>query len=718
MAAGSAAGGVRLTVSGGGFQADPALMRVTLHTNGGVADVANCTLSASGHGELECITGLMAVPHSHAGSQTTVRVATLESHGVSEVASATAVDGYRLLEKAETGELTALDVSEGSAAGGTPVCVSGTNLDASATVAIGGVLCSTTSQTASQICCTTSAADAGPAAVAVHTPQLGYAMTADSMPMFTYFNPPLVRSIHPTSGHAGMPIALTMDSPPDGTATPEVTIGGQACSCAATPNAGDGNVSLACVAASAPPGMHPIRVLLPGFGYAAVPPSLTFQSVIAITAISPAAGSAGGGSLLTVSGGGFEHIAGQNSSNSSAQLSVALGERQCVVESHSPTAITCRVPPVVETNAALEAWVNAFYPLPPSPPPPSFPPLPPSPPPQAPPPPSAPPSQPPPPTPPSPPPPSPITPPSPPPPPLPPPLSPPPPSLPPAPVLPAVSASMPSTWGNNEGKYGAAKCIDGLTDTCDSCMCHTASSSKNQNAWLSIELASEAGVTMVVIHNNDNGFYSHQIWVGAAPGQRTAPAVMCSEGWGEGTTLTHVCPSPLQGTYVTMFVPGTNGYINIVEMTAFGFPPPPSAPLPPSTPPPSFSGSQLACLECQQQGEGFCRELGICEQKSLTPCSSGVGASEARRTHPIPSDGRLPLCQAHTCARCRAAVHCAQRGRLRPPCELQPGRPRLRLRERRGRAVQPAAFAAAAAVAAQPAVAAKATSATTPHAAA
>ena len=85
--------------------------------------------------DLMALKAPMAAPHSHAGSQTTVRVATLVSHGGSEVASTTAVDSYRLLEVAETGELTALDVSEGSAAGGTPVCVSGTNLDASATVA-------------------------------------------------------------------------------------------------------------------------------------------------------------------------------------------------------------------------------------------------------------------------------------------------------------------------------------------------------------------------------------------------------------------------------------------------------------------------------------------------------------------------------------------------------------------------------------------------------
>lgn len=670
-AAGSAAGGVRLTISGTGFQADPSLMRVNLHTSGGVADVADCTVVASGQGKLECITGPMAAPLAHAGSRATVRVATLGSHGGSEVASTTSVDEYRLLDTEETGVLTALDVSRGSTGGGTSVCISGTNLDATATVVIGGASCSTTSQTAEQMCCTTtSAAAAGPAAVAVHAPQIGDAITAKSMPMFTFVNPPLLQSIHPTAGHAGIPFSLTMDSPPDGTATPEVTIGGHVCSCAAASDVGDGNVSMACVAASVPPGLHPIQVLWPGFGYAAMPPSLTFESVIAITAISPAAGSAGGGSLLTVSGVGFEHIApGQDSS----ALSVALGDRQCVVESHTPTAVTCRVPPVVETNADLEGWVNAFYPLPPSPPPPSSPPLPPAPPPRAPPSPSPPPSQPPPSTPPSPPPqapPPPITPPSTPPPPSSPPLSPPPPAPPPAPMLPAVSASMPSTWGNNELKYGAAKCIDGRTTGNHDLMCHTASSSKG-NAWLSIELASEAGVTMVSVtrgtsRSNDRPWSLHEIWVGTAPGQKASPAVLCGKmttAPEDGATFFHICPSPLRGTHVTMYVL-PNGYVNIVEMTAFGFPPPPSPPAaPPRAPPSPGHPLQRACLDCQQQGNGFCRERGICEPKSLTPCSAGVGASEVRRSHPTTILISSGPCAIPTRVRsCGIAVHRAERG--------------------------------------------------------
>ena len=47
---------------------------------------------------------------------------------------------------------------------------------------------------------------------------------------------------------------------------------------------------------------------LPRLGWAAVGANLTFQYIVAITSVTPALGSAGGGTTITVSGHGFEYL--------------------------------------------------------------------------------------------------------------------------------------------------------------------------------------------------------------------------------------------------------------------------------------------------------------------------------------------------------------------------------------------------------------------------
>ena len=143
---------------------------------------------------------------------------------------------------------------------------------------------------------------------------------------------------------------------------------------------------------------------------------------------------------------------------------------------------------------------------------------------------------------------------------------------------------------------------------------------------------------MVDIYNYRAGhqqrrLHYHQVWVGTAPGQVNAPAVLCSELTAPMDTeyliLTHTCGSPLPGTHVTVLLPGTDRVISLSEVKVFGLPAPPASPphlRPPPIAPPS--AGTLACMACQGQNKGFCTELGTCEQKSITPCRDGAGASE------------------------------------------------------------------------------------------
>jgi hypothetical protein len=306
---GSAAGGVRLTIYGTGFNPAPVLMKVTLHATGG--DIANCTIVASGQGSLECITGPTSSPLSDAGSDATIRVATLTTIGGSEHASVAVVDGYRLLAQSETLTLIGLDATNGSTAGGHQICISGTNLEGAVvapTVMLDSSPCMRVNakRSATQICCTTSARSAGTVTIVVSTPQLGNALTMSTLPTYTYAAAPIARSIQPAFGYAGVSINITMDSPVSGYPTPVVAIGGHVCTSVIAVDSGDGSTTLTCTAGSAPPGIHPVHVSVPSFGAATVPKFLTFESMIVITSLTPTEGSVGGGTLLTVSGVGFE----------------------------------------------------------------------------------------------------------------------------------------------------------------------------------------------------------------------------------------------------------------------------------------------------------------------------------------------------------------------------------------------------------------------------
>ena len=259
--AGTAAGGVRLTIHGGGFDADAARMKVTLRQAGGATDLAACNVESSESGAIVCVTAATAAPLTHAGLDTTVRVATLDASGA-EGSVATLASGFQLLASGASMTMTALDVTSGSTAGGQMICISGTNLDAytaydsvKPAVTIGGsAVCDTANatSTATQLCCETGAAAVGASlAVAVHHPRHGFALSANTMPSFSYVAALELHSIDPPHGYAGATLALLMDRIAT-SVTPVVTLGSEPCTVASVVDAANSMSTVTCTVTSTP----------------------------------------------------------------------------------------------------------------------------------------------------------------------------------------------------------------------------------------------------------------------------------------------------------------------------------------------------------------------------------------------------------------------------------------------------------------------------------
>ena len=368
--AGSAQGGLRLTITGSGFAADAARMKVGLRASGASTDLAGCEIATVAPGTVECITEATAAPTTDAGTTLSVRVATLGADG-SEHETATVVNGYVLLSESGSMTLTGLDQTQGYASGGQMLCLTGTGFDTSGsgsvkptTVQVGSAQCATVDaqSTDTKLCCRTSpAATAGSVTVTVHAAHMGYAIVKPSMPSFAIVPAPTVYSIDPPSGFAGASVTVTMDRAPNG-GTPVVMLRGAACASVVAADLPDDRMNVSCSVPDAVPGTGPVSVHLPDRGDAVLPASLTFGVYIAVTGVSPATGSAGGGTLLTVSGGGFGHLNASDGTTSADAITIS--GKPCALLSRTATELVCQTPPVVPTAADLATWLGTFSPLP------------------------------------------------------------------------------------------------------------------------------------------------------------------------------------------------------------------------------------------------------------------------------------------------------------------------------------------------------------------
>lgn len=167
---GSAAGGVRLMLTGTGFSSDITKMQVDIMSSATV--LAPCTVTYSTMGSIECLTSAAAAPLAAAGSTLDVRVSAL---GASNSVLSTSIkpQSYSLYSVANSVVIQSFPYSSGSTQGGLELCIVATNLNSylgaptsalnatqpAPTVLLGTARCVTTnaSWTSTQLCCTTSA---------------------------------------------------------------------------------------------------------------------------------------------------------------------------------------------------------------------------------------------------------------------------------------------------------------------------------------------------------------------------------------------------------------------------------------------------------------------------------------------------------------------------------------------------------------------------------
>ena len=404
-ATGSAAGGVELVLTGDGFDDQASRMQVTIMADGSSSALATCEVqsSSTSQGQLACRTLTASAPLTAAGTTCSLKVENKDADD-NVVGAATLTSSLILDAASDSVTLESLTPDAGSTEGGLELCIGGTNLDLGMdqppTVLVGGAPCDTASLTwsATQLCCTTSSRAAGAVDVSVLGPS-GYALAASSLPQFTYTTPPVMDSITPAATHAGGRLTIELSAQPS--ATPVVMIGSVACEGVTL-----SDTTVECTAPKAPPGNVSVTINVPAFGL--LSGSLFFEQQIGITAVSPSVGSAGGGNVLTIAGAGFEFLgeppqavgaggflgsgggcleidaangacASTEAQTTAAEVNylITIGGKECAVVTLNSTEITCIVPPVVPETTDLQAWVNTFYPTPPSLPPPSPPPEPP-----------------------------------------------------------------------------------------------------------------------------------------------------------------------------------------------------------------------------------------------------------------------------------------------------------------------------------------------------
>jgi hypothetical protein len=171
---GSTAGGTAVTIAGANFAVGATV------TFGGVA-ATDVTVTAS---------SITATTPAHAAGAVSVVVTNPGG------AEATLNNGFTYLGPPPT--ITSLSPTSGSASGGTPVTISGSNFVSGATVTFGGTAATVTSITATTIAVTTPAHAAGTVSVVVTNPDGQSATLTNS---FTYNAPgPTIKTVSPTSG--------------------------------------------------------------------------------------------------------------------------------------------------------------------------------------------------------------------------------------------------------------------------------------------------------------------------------------------------------------------------------------------------------------------------------------------------------------------------------------------------------------------------------------
>ncbi len=314
--AGALAGGTNVTVTGTGF-----LLGATI-TIGGVSCGSLVVSSAT---TILCTTG------AHSAATLDVVITNTDTQTV------TLTNGYTY--EAAPNVISVAPVI-GNTTGSTALTINGTGFLSGLAVLVGGVTCTTTSVTGTQIFCNTGAHGAGVVDVTVTNTDTQFSTLSAS---YTYDVGPVLTSIVPTAGPLNGTNTLTLTGT-EFTAGSAVSVGGNACTGVSVVNA----TTITCTLASHAAGTVSVTVTALDGIASTLTNSYTYQPAPTLSTIGPTGGALAGGTAVTLTGTGF--VTG---------ALVTIGGTACAsIVVVSGTSITCTTPSgsagaanVVVTNA-------------------------------------------------------------------------------------------------------------------------------------------------------------------------------------------------------------------------------------------------------------------------------------------------------------------------------------------------------------------------------
>ena len=216
--------------------------------------------------------------------------------------------------------------SQGSIHGGQTVVIAGNGFSGSLTdtsVAVGTESCQVTDVTAASVTCITPAGADGSVDFVVTSG--GVEFPAVSFTYDTAASSPAVTTVTPASGTGAQ--SLTIDGGNFGS-SPVVTVGDTECAVTASTSA-----TISCDLPAVAGGDYDVVVLATEFGLSNS--DVTYESELTASSMAPLTGSFGGGSLLTITGTGFD---------TETNPTVTVCSADCTVESVTDTEIQCRAP--------------------------------------------------------------------------------------------------------------------------------------------------------------------------------------------------------------------------------------------------------------------------------------------------------------------------------------------------------------------------------------
>ena len=257
-------------------------------------------------------------------------------------------------------QLTTVSPSEGSVAGGTLLTLSGRGFSSESSevsVSIGGSVCTVLTASYSTLTCATSPGTEGTHTVLVTSHGVQFPTQSYTYSMAAT---PLVASIFPTSGQAGLMVTLSGSNLQGSlSSSPSVQIGGAECSVNQTAS---NSSSIMCELSNNLAGEHNIAVNVDGLGTGMS--GTTFNYDLQLSSFFPTTGSFAGMSALVVEGLGFNPTSIAISvCNEPCDLTTSAGslsELQCHLPtmSSAESQLNCTVQ--VESQGLMQAFPNMF----------------------------------------------------------------------------------------------------------------------------------------------------------------------------------------------------------------------------------------------------------------------------------------------------------------------------------------------------------------------